>query len=83
MLRKTLAAVALTVALPVVAAPVQTAHGKVDIAPAPKKVVAFDVGVIDALDALGVKLAGMPTPKSINPPSLAASQKGAQNVGTI
>lgn len=83
MFKKTLAALALALALPAAAAPVQTAHGPVNIASAPKKVVAFDVGVIDSLDALGVKLAGMPTPKSINPPSLAASQKGAQDVGTL
>lgn len=83
MFKKTLAALALALALPaVVAAPVQTARGQVDVA-APKKVVAFDVGVIDSLDALGVKLAGMPMPSKISPPSLAASQKGAQDVGTL
>ncbi|RYH02608.1 siderophore ABC transporter substrate-binding protein [Salipiger sp. IMCC34102] len=60
---------------------VQTATGETTAPTEPQTVVAFDLAAIDALDALGVTLAGVP---DIAPPaSLADAMDGVPTVGTL
>ncbi|WP_391558133.1 siderophore ABC transporter substrate-binding protein [Robertmurraya sp.] len=57
-------------------------YGEVTLEKNPEKVVVFDFGVLDALDALGVKVAGLP--QAIVPESL-EKYKGSEytNVGSL
>lgn len=81
MMKKILAISVLAATLPAFSAVLHTAKGEVEIKDAPKTVAVFDSGVLDALDALGIKADGI-TDK-IKPAFLAESQKQAKIVGTI
>ncbi|WP_334064030.1 siderophore ABC transporter substrate-binding protein [Limimaricola cinnabarinus] len=60
---------------------VETAAGEASLAARPDKVVAFDLAAIDAIDALGVALAGVP---EVSPPAyLAGAMQGVDRVGTL
>ncbi|WP_282026285.1 siderophore ABC transporter substrate-binding protein [Limimaricola cinnabarinus] len=60
---------------------VATAAGEVAVAAQPETVVALDLAAIDALDALGVELAGVP---EITPPAyLEAAMEDVERVGTL
>lgn len=61
--------------------PLKTVKGEVEIEKVPAKIAVFDVGVLDNLDALGIKVAAMPD--KLRPLYLAESQKQAQTVGTL
>lgn len=80
MLRKIFFTTALLTALNAFALPITTARGEVDVAEVPKTVAVYDIGVLDTLDALGVKAAGV-TDK-IKPEFLAENQKG-KVIGTF
>ncbi|MCZ4262983.1 siderophore ABC transporter substrate-binding protein [Limimaricola sp. G21655-S1] len=60
---------------------ITTAAGEVAVPARPESVVALDLAAIDALDALGVELAGVP---EITPPAyLEAAMAGVERVGTL
>ncbi|MCP1170526.1 siderophore ABC transporter substrate-binding protein [Limimaricola litoreus] len=60
---------------------VETASGEAAVPARPESVVALDLAAIDALDALGVDLAGVP---EITPPAyLAEAMEGVERVGTL
>lgn len=63
------------------AADISTATGKVSIEPTPAKIAVFDIAAIDTLDALGVKIAGLPS--NLYLPELAHLKDGASTVGDI
>ncbi|QLD33012.1 siderophore ABC transporter substrate-binding protein [Mannheimia varigena] len=60
---------------------IPTARGDVTFSESPAKIAVFDTGSLDTLQALGVKIDGMPEVKVI--PYLKASAEKATNVGTL
>ncbi|QLB16356.1 enterochelin ABC transporter substrate-binding protein [Mannheimia varigena] len=60
---------------------IPTARGDVTFTESPAKIAVFDTGSLDTLQALGVKIDGMPEVKVI--PYLKASAEKATNVGTL
>jgi iron complex transport system substrate-binding protein len=58
---------------------IETYRGVVNVAVAPQRVIAFPAGVVDTLDALGVKLVGMPEGIHLN----YIDQNQASEVGTL
>lgn len=61
---------------------VQHSQGTTQIPVDPKKVVTFDLGALDILDALGIPVAGVP--KTALPPSLAKyAQNSFEKIGTL
>ncbi|WP_181799876.1 ABC transporter substrate-binding protein [Marinomonas aquiplantarum] len=58
---------------------IETYRGVVDVAGTPQRIIAFPAGVVDTLDALGVKLVGMPAGIHLN----YIDQNQASEVGTL
>ncbi|MEY9532129.1 iron complex transport system substrate-binding protein [Sinorhizobium fredii] len=63
------------------AADISTATGKISIETSPAKIAVFDIAAIDTLDALGVKIAGLPS--NLYLPELAHLKDGSAIVGDI
>lgn len=60
---------------------VETATGSTSVAQSPQTVIALDLAAIDAFDALGIKVDGVP---QINPPAhLASAVEGVPTVGSL
>lgn len=78
-------ATAFTLALTTAAAAqdvtIETATGPVTLPAQPQTVVALDIAALDTLDALGVRIAGMPAPHFVSYLDDVAAQ--AQNVGSL
>ncbi|KAA9007827.1 siderophore ABC transporter substrate-binding protein [Histidinibacterium aquaticum] len=84
-MRHAVAAVALCAALPTglmaQEVEIETAAGPASVPQAPETVAVFDLAAIDALDALGVEVDGVP---DITPPAyLEEAMSGAEIVGTL
>lgn len=58
---------------------IETYRGVVDVPRTPQRIIAFPAGVVDTLDALGVKLVGMPAGIHLN----YIDQNQASEVGTL
>lgn len=58
---------------------IETYRGVVDVPGTPQRIIAFPAGVVDTLDALGVKLVGMPAGIHLN----YIDQNQASEVGTL
>lgn len=60
---------------------IKTAAGQVEVRSTPKKIAVFDIAAIDTLDALGVKIDGVP--ENLYLPQLEALKTRAEPVGSI
>lgn len=65
----------------VFAAEIETAKGKIEIATRPARVAAYDIAAIDTLNALGVKIDGVP--EKLYVPRLESLKERGEVVGTI
>lgn len=77
MFKKSLAALLLGLSLPALSVSIETARGNVEIENTPQKIIVFDPGVLDSLNALEVEgVVGIPDFKT-------PYYKDAQSVGTL
>lgn len=60
---------------------IQTIRGEAHVAPNPKKIASFDIGAVDTLTALGVKVAGVPG--NVYLPYLKPAVKDSTAIGTL